>query len=33
MGSVRLPTDVPPLEDESHVSSDLTGRIQTFCKE
>ena len=33
MGSVRLPVDVPPLENESHISTDLTGRIQTFCKE
>ena len=33
MGSVRLPADGSPLEDESHVSTDLSGRIQTFCKE
>ena len=33
MSSVKLPLNVPPMEDESHASSDLSGRIWTFCKE
>ena len=33
MGSVRLPLNVPVLENESHASTDLFSRIQTFCKE
>ena len=33
MGSVRLPLNIPPLEDESHASTDLFSRIRTFCKE
>ena len=33
MGSVRLPLNIPPLEDESQASTDLSSRIQTFCKE
>ena len=30
---MTLPVDIPPMKDESHVSIDLPGRIQTFCKE
>ena len=33
MDSVRLPVNVPPMEDESHASTDLSGRIRAFCKE
>ena len=33
MGSVKLPLNVPILEDESHASTDLSSRIRTFCKE
>ena len=30
---MRLCVDVPPLKVEFHVSTDLSGRIRTFCKE
>ena len=30
---MRLPSNIPLLEDESHDSTDLSSRIQTFCKE
>ena len=33
MGSVQLLSNVPPMKEESHVSTDLTGRINRFCKE
>ena len=33
MSSVRLPLDMPSLEDMSHVSGNLPKRIQTFCQE
>ena len=33
MSSVRLPLNIPSLEDESHAPSDLSNRIQAFCKE
>ena len=33
MSSVRLPLDMPSLEDMSHVSENLPKRIQTFCQE
>ena len=33
MGSVWLPLNVPLMEEESHASSDLTRRINIFCKE
>ena len=33
MDSVRLPVNVPPMEDESHASTDLSGKILAFCKE
>ena len=33
MSSVRLPSNIPPWEDESHAPTDLSGRIRAFCKE
>ena len=33
MGSVRLPLNIPLMEEGSHASSDLTRRINMFCKE
>ena len=33
MSSVRLPLDMPSLEDMSHSSQNLPKRIQTFCQE
>ena len=33
MSSVRLPLNIPSMEEESHGPTDLSGRIQTFCKE
>ena len=33
MSSVRLPLNIPSMEEGSHVSTDLTRRINTFCKE
>ena len=33
MSSVRLPLDVPSLEDMSHGSENLPKRIQTFCQD
>ena len=33
MSSVRLPLDMPSLEDMSHGSENLPKRIQTFCQE
>ena len=33
MSSVRLPSNIPSMEEESHISTDLTRRINTFCKE
>ena len=33
MSSVRLPLDMPPLENVSCGSIDLPQRIQTFCQE
>ena len=33
MGSVWLPLNVPVMKEESHASSDLTRRINNFCKE
>ena len=33
MSSVRLPLTIPSMEKESHTSTDLTRRINTFCKE
>ena len=33
MSSVRLPLNIPSMEDESHAPTDLSNRICTFCKE
>ena len=33
MSSVRLPLNIPSIEDESHAPTNLSNRIQTFCKE
>ena len=33
MSSVRLPLNIPLMEEESCVPTDLTGRIHAFCKE
>ena len=33
MRSVWLPLNIPLMEEESHASTDLTRRINTFCKE
>ena len=33
MSSVRLPLNIPSLEDESHAPTDLSNRIWAFCKE
>ena len=31
MSSIRLPLNIPLLEDESYASTDLPNRIQAFC--
>ena len=33
MSSVKLPLDMPSLENASHESTDLPQRIHTFCQE
>ena len=33
MSSMQLPLNIPSMEEESHISTDLTRRINTFCKE
>ena len=33
MSSVRLPLNIPLMKEESHMPTDLTKRINTFCKE
>ena len=33
MSSVRLPLNIPSLEDESHAPTDLSNRIWAFCQE
>ena len=33
MTSLRLPLNIPSMEEESRTPTDLSGRIQTFCKE
>ena len=33
MNSVQLPLNIPSMEEGSHMSTDLTRRINTFCKE
>ena len=33
MNSVRLPLNIPSMEEESHSPTDLSGRMWAFCKE
>ena len=33
MSSVRLPVNIPTMEEESQTPTDLLGRIHAFCKE
>ena len=33
MGGVWLPLSIPSKVEESHMSADLTRRIDVFCKE
>ena len=33
MSGVQLPLNIPSMEEESHISTDLTRRINMFCKE
>ena len=33
MSNVRLPLNIPLLEDESCASTNLSNRIQAFCQE
>ena len=33
MSSVRLPLNIPSLEDESHAPTGLSTRIWAFCRE
>ena len=33
MSSVRLPLNIPSMEEESHAPTDLSGRIRAFCRE
>ena len=33
MSSVRLPLNIPTMEEELHAPTDLSGRIHTFYKE
>ena len=33
MSSVRLPLNIPSVEDGSHAPTDLSSRIWAFCKE
>ena len=33
MSSVRLPLNIPSLEDELHAPPNLSSRIRAFCKE
>ena len=33
MSSVRLPLNIPLMEEESHAPTDLSGRIHVFCRE
>ena len=33
MSSVRLPLNIPLMEEESRAPTDLSGRIHAFCKE
>ena len=31
MSSVRLPLNIPSMEEESHAHTDLSGRIHAFA--
>ena len=33
MSSVKLPLNIPLMEEEFHAPTDLSGRIHVFCKE
>ena len=33
MNSIRLPLNIPLMEEESHTLTDLSGRIHAFYKE
>ena len=33
MSSVRLPLNIPSMEEESHAPTHPSGRIHAFCKE
>ena len=33
VSSVRLPLNIPSMEEESHAPTDLSGRIHAFCRE
>ena len=33
MSSIRLPLNIPLMEEESRASTDLSGRIHAFCRE
>ena len=33
MSSVQLPLNIPLMEEESHVPTDVTRRIHMFCKD
>ena len=33
MSSLRLPLNIPSMEEESHALTDLSGRIHAFCRE
>ena len=33
MSSVRLPLNIPSMEEESHAPTDLSSIIQAFCRE
>ena len=33
MGGVQLPLNIPSMGEESHISSDLARRVNTFCME
>ena len=33
MSSIRLPLNIPLMEEESCVPTDLSGRIHAFCRE
>ena len=32
ISSVQLPLNIPSMEEESHISTDLTRRMNTFAK-